>query len=49
MLCCAVLCLCVSVQVGAKRMTLLEVLSAFRSVPVDLPTLANLLPRLSPR
>lgn len=36
-------------QVGAKRTTLLELLSAYRSVPMDLQTLANLLPRLSPR
>jgi hypothetical protein len=30
-------------------MTLLELLAAYRSVPMDLQTLANLLPRLSPR
>jgi hypothetical protein len=41
-------CPCVP-QVGAKRLTLLELLSAYRSVPMDLQTLANLLPRLGPR
>lgn len=44
-----VLCRCCVLQVGAKRMTLLELLAAYRSVPMDLQTLANLLPRLSPR
>ena len=37
------------VQVGSKRLTLVELLCAFRSVPVDLQSLANMLPRLGPR
>lgn len=55
MLCCAVLyvMMCRAVlrhtKIGAKRMTLLELLSAYRSIPMDLQTLANLLPRLGPR
>jgi len=36
-------------QVGSKRLTLVELLCAFRSVPVDLQSLANMLPRLGPR
>jgi sulfite reductase alpha subunit-like flavoprotein len=36
-------------QVASQRLTLLELLQAFRSAPVTLQSLANLLPRLSPR
>eukprot|EP00877_Chromochloris_zofingiensis_P012867 jgi/Chrzof1/7834/Cz02g38070.t1 len=36
-------------KVLAPKLTLIELLSTFRSVPMTLPTLLNLLPRLAPR
>lgn len=45
LLVCAVL----GVQVSGMRLTLVELLSQFRSVPVSLEQLANMLPRMGPR
>ncbi|KAF8059389.1 cypD [Scenedesmus sp. PABB004] len=36
-------------KVGGQRLTLVELLSRFRSVPVNLGAIANMLPRMGPR
>jgi glutathione S-transferase len=36
-------------QVVSQRLTIVELLLQYRSVPVDLQQLANLLPRMGPR